>query len=54
MPTNIPVNRVLSRGYVVYVDDNFHHGDEEKRYRLGEFRTCEHAGDACRHLIDSE
>ena len=29
--------------YHVYVDDNFHNGDEEERYRLGEFDTREDA-----------
>lgn len=36
----------------MYVDDNFHYGDEENRYKLGEFRTCEDARDACGHLVD--
>jgi hypothetical protein len=38
--------------YHVYVDDNFHNGDEEERYRLGEFDTREDALAACRKKVD--
>ena len=38
--------------YVVYVDDNFHSGDEEERYRLGEFETKEEALAACKQKVD--
>jgi hypothetical protein len=38
--------------YVVYVDDNFHHGDESERYKLGEFGTREEAVAACRAKVD--
>lgn len=39
-------------GYEVYVDDNFHNGDESERYRLGEFATREEAVAACRAKVD--
>ena len=29
--------------YTVYVDDNFHHGDESERYELGQFATADEA-----------
>jgi len=38
--------------YIVYVDDNFHHGNEEERYKLGEFDTCAEATSACRKIVD--
>lgn len=39
--------------YVVYVDDNFHPGDEEERYELGEFASAEEALAAARGVVDS-
>ena len=41
-----------SMRYVVYVDDNFHHMDESKRYKLGEFASCEEAIEACKKIVD--
>jgi hypothetical protein len=38
--------------YTVYVDDNFHHGDESERYTLGEFRDRDAAVAACRKIVD--
>ncbi len=38
--------------YSVLVDDNFHFWDEDERYRLGTFPTCEDAEDACRGVVD--
>jgi hypothetical protein len=38
--------------YLVYVDDNFHSGDESERYRLGEFETREEALAACKQKVD--
>ena len=38
--------------YVVYVDDNFHFGDEKERHRLGEFETREEALAACKQKVD--
>ena len=38
--------------YTVYVDDNFHMGDEEERYKLGEYNSCEEAITACKTIID--
>ncbi len=38
--------------YRVYVDDNFHFNDEEARYKLGEFDTCEEAVAACKKIVD--
>lgn len=34
------------------IDDNFHYGDEEERYQLGEFPTLEAAVDAARQVVD--
>ncbi len=38
--------------YEVYVDDNFHNGDESERYRLGEFATREEALAACQAKVN--
>ncbi len=38
--------------YVVYIDDNFHHGDKSERYKHGEFESCEEAVAACKKLVD--
>jgi len=38
--------------YEVYVDDNFHHGDESERYKLGEFSTREEAIAACKKTVN--
>ena len=38
--------------YLVYVDDNFHNGDESERYKLGEFETREEAIVACKRKVD--
>jgi hypothetical protein len=38
--------------YTVFVDDNFHHGDESERYRLGEFPTAAAAIEACKKIVD--
>jgi hypothetical protein len=38
--------------YLVYVDDNFHYGDESERYKLGEFETREEALVACKQIVD--
>ncbi len=38
--------------YEVYVDDNYHMGDESKRYKLGEFDTREQAVAACKKVVD--
>jgi hypothetical protein len=38
--------------YEVYVDDNFHYGEEEERYKLGEYDTCQDAVDACKKIVD--
>ena len=37
---------------MVYVDDNFHSGDESARYRLGEYRTRQEAVAACKSKVD--
>ena len=41
-----------SKKYEVYVDDNFHFMDENERYKLGDFRTCEEAIAACMKIVD--
>jgi hypothetical protein len=38
--------------YTVYVDDNFHFGEESERYKLGDFETREEALAACRKKVD--
>ena len=38
--------------YIVYVDDNFHHGEVKERYMYGEFECCQGAVDACRKIVD--
>jgi hypothetical protein len=38
--------------YLVYVDDNFHHGEESERYKLGEFKTREEAIAVCMRKVD--
>lgn len=37
--------------YQVYVDDNFHCGDESARYKLGEFETKDEAIAACKQKV---
>ena len=38
--------------YTVFVDDNFHMGEEEERYKLGEYDSCQEAVDACKEIVD--
>jgi len=38
--------------YTVFVDDNFHYGDESERYKLGEFSDCASAVAACKQIVD--
>jgi len=38
--------------FVVYVDDNFHNGDESERTRMGEFATQEEAVTACKQRVN--
>jgi len=38
--------------YLVYVDDNFHQGDEGERYKLGEFQTRDEALAACKQKVE--
>ncbi len=38
--------------YTVFVDDNFHDGDEKERYKLGEFETREAALKACKQKVE--
>lgn len=38
--------------YTVFVDDNFHYLDEDKRYKLGDFDTWEAAVAACQKIVD--
>jgi hypothetical protein len=39
--------------YILYVDDNYHHGDESERYKAGEFSSLEDALAAARKIVDS-
>ena len=38
--------------YTVFVDDNFHMGDEEERYKLGDYDSCQEAVDGCKEIVD--
>ncbi len=38
--------------YTVFVDDNFHFGDESHRYRAGTFQTYEQALAAAKAVVD--
>ena len=38
--------------YAVYVDDNFHIGEEGERYKLDEYDSCQAAVDACMKIVD--
>jgi hypothetical protein len=38
--------------YAVYVDDNYHSGDESERYLLGEFETRDEAVAACKRKVE--
>ncbi len=38
--------------YVVWVDDNFHHGDADERYWAGEFADVNQAIERCREIVD--
>jgi hypothetical protein len=38
--------------YIVYIDDNFHHMDEDERYKAGEFDDCESARKFCMGIVD--
>ena len=38
--------------YSVYVDDNFHYGEEEERYKLDDYDTCSAAIAACMQIVD--
>jgi len=42
----------VMKPYIVYVDDNFHDGDESERYKLGEFETRDEALNACKAKVD--
>ncbi len=50
--SNLRKKNIRSKKYEVYVDDNFHYMDENERYRLGAFETCEEAMAACRKIVD--
>jgi hypothetical protein len=38
--------------YIVYVDDNYHSGDEAERYEHGQFETREEALSACKVIVN--
>jgi len=38
--------------YTVYVDDNFHYGEKEECYKLGEFDSCQEAVNACIKIVE--
>jgi hypothetical protein len=37
--------------WIVRVDDNFHYGDEDERYRYGAFGNYDEAVSACRKIV---
>jgi hypothetical protein len=41
-----------AKRYAVWIDDNFHHMDEEERYQDGEFDNCESAIARCKEIVD--
>jgi hypothetical protein len=43
----------LTRGFRVFVDDNFHYMDEDERWVLGDFVRYEDALAAARHLVEA-
>gem|GEM_PF-692242 len=47
-----PINPGETALYTVYVDDNYHHGDQTYRYKVGAFSDCEFAIAACRKIVD--
>ena len=38
--------------YQVFVDDNFHIGDEKERYKIGEYDTREEAVSKCKEIVE--
>jgi hypothetical protein len=38
--------------FIVYVDDNYHHGDESERYKLGEYESRGEALVACKAKVE--
>jgi hypothetical protein len=38
--------------WIVRVDDNFHYGDEDERYRYGAYGNYDEAVSACRKIVD--
>ena len=40
--------------FVVWVDDNFNHGDENERRRKGSYGTYEEALKVCREIVDQD
>jgi hypothetical protein len=41
-----------TKKYVVFVDDNYHYGDKNERYKLGEFDTRGEAVEACKRTVN--
>jgi hypothetical protein len=42
----------IMKRYIVCVDDNYHSGDENERYKLGEFDSREEALAACKAKVE--
>ena len=38
--------------YIVYVDDNFHFGEDEERYKLDEYDSYQAPTEACIKIVD--
>ncbi len=38
--------------YELFIDDNFHYGDEDERYRVGVFKTYGAAVDRAKKIVD--
>ena len=43
---------MAEKPYIVYVDDNFHHMNEEERCQSGEYATLEEAVSKCQRIVD--
>jgi len=46
-----PTPEALTRGYIVYVDDNFHFMNEDERYCAGRFASYEQALEVAKGIV---
>jgi hypothetical protein len=52
LPIQIPAEPTAETPYAVFVDDNFHHMNEDERYKDGDYATLEEAVSKCRRIVD--